>query len=194
MGRLTSFTCSICDQTFTRRDLLNAHLLISHAVPVMIVGWNRHEEAFHCAEHNQEYVGFQATRHYREEHANASVQCLYCGPQKVFVPTSADLLNATAEHNWLQTVVRPHLDAHLTVAKDESPVVTTSTHSLAYTPVTQEFYELAAMRGQSLLTVAMDLTEEYIVSNGCDWDNIMTYIQNVLRNRAARPVVDESPF
>jgi hypothetical protein len=121
MGRLPAFTCSICDQRFTRRNLLNAHLVAVHAV-------------------------------------------------KPGIP-----------------------------AKDE-PVVTTSVHSLAYTPVTQEFYELAAMRGHSLLTVAMDLVEEYVVSNGGDWDDIMTYVQDVLRDRAGkRPIVppidnDRIPF
>jgi hypothetical protein len=198
----STFTCSICDAKFARGNLLNAHLVASHAVrpgipdSLMIVGWNPHEEAFHCVEHNQEYVGFQAARHYREQHNNARVQCLYCDvTKKMFVPTATDLLNATNEHTWLQSVVRPHLETHFMVVKDEWPVVVTSVHSAAYTPVTQEFYELAAMRGQSLLVVAMDLIEEYIVSNGSDWDNIMTYIQDVLRNRASvPPVMGESPF
>jgi hypothetical protein len=200
---MAQYTCSICQLSFTRQATLNAHLVAKHRTTrssssLMIVGWNPYEEGFLCTQHYIKYIGFQAARHYREQHANASVQCLYCGPKKVFVPTSADLLNATAEHNWLQTVVRPHLETHFTVAKDESPVVATGTHSATYTPVTQEFYELAAMRGQSLLTAAMDLIEEYIVSNGSDWDEVMTYVQTVLRNRASAAatlsVMDESPF
>jgi hypothetical protein len=151
----SAFTCSICDHAFTRRDLLNAHLVAVHAVKpgietihVAPISRNRYS----CSTCDLDFDGYgDLGYHYQNNHNGRTLVCVVCDCD-LTPPDGSVIIKEFGK-------IAHHLDSHKTLPN-------ISTHSLAYTPVTQEFYELAAMRGQSLLTTAIDLIEEYIVSNG----------------------------
>jgi hypothetical protein len=139
------------------------------------------------------YNSFEVWEHYRVHHFHQAIFCYHCnqnGGSTVF--TGAPDIEIPFQ-SWYGNNVYRHLERHLPGKppfppyQQEHVLQVKLSHSSDYKPVTQEFYELAAMREQSLRDMALDLLEEYYsetyAGSVIDWRQYQIWMEEMLRAR-----------
>jgi hypothetical protein len=139
------------------------------------------------------YNSFEVWEHYRFHHLHHAIFCYHCNQTGGGTVWAGAPDTQIPFQSWYPYNVYRHLERHLPGnpplpphQEAHVPIVKLS-HSSDYKSVSQEFYELAAMREQSLRDMALDLLEEEFfekwAGSSTDWQQYQIWMEERLRAR-----------